>query len=353
MQSQGSGPPDNGLQLSQSYWEKVVAPILDENFPGLPRAAARIGTGSEVLGLDDHMSRDHDWGLRLQVFVPAEHERAVRSVLSTRLPTTHAGWPTRFVFTGQDEPVLGLEVLTVDGFAHDRLGFDPRRSPSVSDWLSVSGQAALEVTRGRVFKDSDGSLSELRAALAWYPDDVWRYVIASGWQRIDQELPLMGRAGDRGDDMGSRIIAARLVDAVVHLAFLLGRRWAPYSKWRGTAFEELRSAPALGPILRQVLVADDWHLRNEHLCGALEHLLAIQADSGLPVPEAASVPFWDRPYSQVHPRLVSGLVDSIRDPLVRALPVGLGSIEQCTDNVDLLVAADRRHAVARAFAQPS
>jgi hypothetical protein len=47
----------------------VVRPVLDEHRPPVPRAASRIGNGSDVLGLDDQMSCDHDWGLRLQIFV--------------------------------------------------------------------------------------------------------------------------------------------------------------------------------------------------------------------------------------------------------------------------------------------
>ena len=55
-----------GCELSRRFYDAVVAPLLLSHWPGLPHAAARIGAGSEVLGLDDEMSRDHDWGLRFQ-----------------------------------------------------------------------------------------------------------------------------------------------------------------------------------------------------------------------------------------------------------------------------------------------
>ena len=119
-------------------------------------------------------------------------------------------------------------MLSVDELVSTKLGFDPRVGAKPLDWLFLTGQAALEMTAGAVFEDSDDELTSLRQALAWYPDDVWRYVVACAWQRIDQELPLMGRAADRGDELGSRIIAARLVDITMHLAFVLCRRWAPY-----------------------------------------------------------------------------------------------------------------------------
>ena len=66
----------------------------------------------------------------------------------------------------------------------------------------------LEVTAGPLFADETGEISAARRALEWYPDDVWRYVLAADWIRLEQELPLMSRAGDVGDERGSRIIAA-------------------------------------------------------------------------------------------------------------------------------------------------
>ncbi|WP_291526068.1 hypothetical protein [Branchiibius sp. NY16-3462-2] len=43
--------------------------------------------------------------------------------------------------------------------------------------------------------------------------------------------------------------------------------------------------------------------------------------------------------------MVPGLIDSVGDPSVHRLPPGLGSIEQRTDNVDLLVNAEARRYV--------
>jgi len=62
-------PPDvgvvKGCELTRRYYNDVVSPLLHSRWPGLPHAAARIGAGSEVLGLDDEISRYHDWGLLL------------------------------------------------------------------------------------------------------------------------------------------------------------------------------------------------------------------------------------------------------------------------------------------------
>jgi hypothetical protein len=234
-----------GLPLARAYFREVVAPLLARWCPDVQYAAARIGTGSEVLGLDDAMSQDHDWGLRLQLFVDDKDIVGVMRALDEHLPDAFAGQPTGFVFSGESSKRHGVEVTTVKRLARDRLGFDPTREIHPSDWLSVSGQAALELVSGAVFADRPRALTRLRQALSWYPDDLWRYVVATDWRRLDHELPLMGRAADRGDELGSRTIAARLVEVAMHLAFSLSRTWAPYSKWRGALFARLPIGQAI------------------------------------------------------------------------------------------------------------
>ena len=61
---------DSGVDIARTYYFEVVRPLLALRFPGMPHAAGRLGGGSDVLGLDDETSRDHDWGLRLNLFVP-------------------------------------------------------------------------------------------------------------------------------------------------------------------------------------------------------------------------------------------------------------------------------------------
>ena len=64
-----------GIKLNQLFYNEAVEPILASAFPGLRYSAALIGYGSDVLGFDSARSTDHEWGLRLVIFL-AENERA-------------------------------------------------------------------------------------------------------------------------------------------------------------------------------------------------------------------------------------------------------------------------------------
>jgi len=349
MRKDGTVPHEpTGIEISRDYYRDVVGPLLTSTFPGLPHSAGRFGSGSDVLGLDDATSRDHDWGLRLSLFVPAETVEAVDARLERALPESFNGLATRFAFTGQAERRHHVDVGTLQDFLYDRLGFDPRAGMTAPDWLSLTGQAVLEVTAGPVFADVTGEVATVRRLLQWYPDDVWRLVVACDWSRLEQELPLMSRAAAAGDDLGSRVILGRLVNIAMHLAFLLERSWPPYAKWFGTLFERLACADDVGDPLTAAVLATDWRRRQDELSRALQNLLAMQNDLGLTDVREATIPFWDRPFVHPDPRIVEQLLEGIADPSIRALPVGLGGVEQRTDNVALLMDPAARRALVGA-----
>ena len=58
-----------GTSISLEFIESVLLPVLKESCPDdFERlAVAVVGTGSDVLGLDDEISRDHHWGPRANV----------------------------------------------------------------------------------------------------------------------------------------------------------------------------------------------------------------------------------------------------------------------------------------------
>ena len=252
-----TGPALSGRELARLFHADVVAPLLARAMPGLRYAAGRLGSGSDVLGLDDEMSRDHDWGCRLTLLVDEPDRGAVPQIsglLERDLPESYRGWPVRFPVTWDTSVSHKVEVATVAGFAASRLGTDPAAGLSVPDWLMLSGQSVLEVTAGPVFTDQTRELALVRAMLAWYPADVERYVLACGWEKIAQQLPMAGRIACRGDELGSRLLSARLSGDLMWLAFALSHRWPPYAKWRGTIFRALPVAAGLAaPLTAAVL----------------------------------------------------------------------------------------------------
>lgn len=222
-----------GADLARAFHEDLVAPLLMRALPRLRYAAGRLGSGSDVLGL----------------------------------PPAYRGLPVRFPTTWDRAEARRVEAATVGDFAASRLGLDPLHGLSAVDWLTLTGQAVLEVTAGPVFADETSELSRIRQVLRWYPPDVDRYVLAAGWSVVSEQMPLHGRTAERGDDLGSRVAAAAAVTSLMRLAFLLHRRWPPYAKWFGSLLTTLPTEDELTATLTTATTATRWQER-EHAIGA-------------------------------------------------------------------------------------
>lgn len=335
----GSPPFLPGLELSHALYQEGVAPLLN----GVPHAAARVGAGSEVLGLDTERSTDHDWGPRLQLFLPEGHER-IHELLEQGLPRRVRGWPARYALDPDDPGVHQLtdspegrhlvDVVEPGAWFVEWLGFDPRAGVTTADWLATPTQRLAGAVGGAVFHDDSDELSSARRSLAWYPPDVWRYVLACQWLRIAQEEPFVGRCAETGDDLGERVLAARLVRDLMRLCLLLARRYPPYSKWLGTAFSSLPEAAEVGPVLRRALSSAD---PQYDLAEAYRLVAICQNRTGLaeelsPEPR----PFHSRPYPVLNAqRYTEALLARIEDPeLVGRPPVG--SVDQYVDSTNAL-----------------
>ena len=69
------------------------------------------------------------------------------------------------------------------------------------------------------FEDGPGDLTQVRRNLRWYPPEVWIYLLGCQWRRLAQEEPFVGRCGQVDDDLGSAIVAARLILIYVSASF--------------------------------------------------------------------------------------------------------------------------------------
>jgi hypothetical protein len=341
-----------GLELSKIFYHEAVRPILAEVFPQLAYSVARLDYGSDVLGFDTPQSRDHGWGPKLTLFLSPEDHQAfkdlVSEVLSNRLPVQIRGYPTNFdqPFSGeggmqpiQQGPVRHwVSVETIPFFFCNYLGIDPTGTLGEVDWLILPQQHLRTIASGAVFFDGLGQLSEVRERLLWYPHDVWLYLLANQWRRIDQEEPFMARCGDVEDELGSRIVATRQVIEVMRLCFLMERQYVPYNKWFGTAFACLECASELTSIFHRVFDSRTWREREAHLSEAYLIIMKMHNALGVtPTIEAEISYFFNRPYQVPQSaRFVDALHAAIQSESVRRLPRDVGAVGQFVDSTDIL-----------------
>jgi hypothetical protein len=340
-----------GLVLSEMFYAEAVRPILARHFPGLAYSAALIGPGSEVLGFDTPQSSDHDWGPRLMLFLGeadlVAYRQPIDQALRRELPHEIHGYPVDLAKahhgeTGReptgDTADHSVEFNTVRSLFREAYNLDPEAELRAADWLALPEQFLRCATAGRVFHDGLGQLEPLRAKLRYYPHAVWLYLLSNQWQRIGQEEAFMGRCGQVGDELGSRLVAARLVRDLVRLCFLMERKYAPYIKWFGSAFQQLACAGTLTPLFTQALSADSWPAREKPLNAAYEYAASMHNALAItePLPTEVSQ-FHTRPFRVIHAeRFASAIRGAIRSAEVLALPAYLGSVDQFVDSTDVL-----------------
>ena len=142
-----------GLELCRRYYAEFGAPMLAAQFPEvLPHVAVGLlGPGSECLGFDDELSRDHDFEPGFCIILPGEDiiDRRTEFALSrayAKLPREFLGFarsPLSPVGGNRHGPIRREELLL-------RTTGTPDGALSLRDWLQLPEQSLLELTGGEL-----------------------------------------------------------------------------------------------------------------------------------------------------------------------------------------------------------
>ncbi len=346
----------SGLVLNKSFYQEIIRDLLVNHFPQINYSAGLIGYGSDVLGYDTSVSVDHEWGPRMLLFLSKrdyqEHADEIDQMFRNNLPSSFQGYSTNFSAksggvqrqesTDSKEINHKIWIQTTESFLKYSLAVESLNELEPKDWLTFPEQRLLEITSGEVFFDGLNELHKIRQLLAYYPKDVWLSMMGAMWSAISQEEAFVGRCGDVGDEIGSRLAAARQVQRLMRLCFLIERKYAPYTKWFGTAFKRLDCAPALNPILQNVLDAHDWRTRESALLKAYRFVAAMH--NNLRITETLSTDssdYYGRPYQVIFTdRIAAAIHKEISNAQIKSLPPNLGSINEIVNSIDVLCRAE-------------
>ncbi|MHA2105974.1 MAG: DUF4037 domain-containing protein [Candidatus Hodarchaeales archaeon] len=341
-----------GLELAEKFYHEIVEPLLKENYPNLSYACGLLGTGSEVLGFDDEISTDHHWGPRLQFLLNDDDyynlDLELHDFFAENLPPEFMGYSTHWSPPDPEDSGTQLlqtheggkinhriEILSIDYYLRTSLSISTLNLEFV-DWLIIPEQKLLEFTSGKLFRDDLGELTKYREKLKFYPDDVLRFKLIGCWDYINQEAPFIGRTGGKGDDLGSRIITTRMVKMLIKIAYLLEKKYPPYSKWLTHGFDLLPNIEQLKILLERALTTSNWREREDCLCEAI--LILIEKQNKLSLTKPLSLKpeqFHGRDIKIIEIEIVvkalSGEIDLDSNSLSQ-----IGGIDQFIDNTLIL-----------------
>ena len=230
------------VEISRGFFSDLVLPILQEDFPDEVQVSACgfFGYGSECLGMDDDYSRDHHFGVRVNMLLPREtfatKAEAIKKRLSEKLPESYEGLSLR---QGLVEGA-GVAPESLPDFLQRTIGIihPPQTS---AQWLSIPEEDIIHIINGEVWHDPSGDFTEIRNVFeAYYPDDVWKRRIAH-WCRYFSGMGLypIKRAILRENWAYATTALGRATKWALELTFLLNRTYSPYDKWLYPFFKEL------------------------------------------------------------------------------------------------------------------
>ncbi len=237
-----------GLEISREFYMQYGKPMLEENFPEVVRriAVGLVGEGSECLGFDDAVSRDHDFEPGFCLWITREDERE----FGFRLERAYAKLPREFMGLRRSvlSPVGGNRhgVITIEDFYTRFLGA-PTAPDTIERWLNTPAFSLLAASNGAVFDDQLRVFSAVREVLqAGYPEDIRRKKLAA-------HTVLMAQAGQynysrclaRGEQGAAQLAAFEFVKHAISAIYLLNNAYEPFYKW---AYRGLSQLPLLGHI---------------------------------------------------------------------------------------------------------
>jgi Domain of unknown function (DUF4037) len=241
-----------GLEIARDFFCSWGRPFLAAQFPNLAdKIAAGRFSGSDVLGGDDEISRDHDWGPQFDVFLRADDYAAFGEPLSRAMNEAAPNPWKGYRLAGAGDQCVRVESIP----AWFQKRFKLARLPvAAADWPSASLESPLYFLRhGEIWMDGTGELDKWRSALHEYPAEILRTRLAEECFRVwhHGEYNFVQRMARRRDPIAIAVCLGEFVTGVMRIVLLMTRDFTPYWKWLAYEF---RKRPEAG---RYVALLDE------------------------------------------------------------------------------------------------
>ena len=262
----------NVREKNRRFYEMYVAELIHERFSEYEdRIAVGIaGEGSDCLGYDDAISRDHDFGTGVCLWLTDEDMARFGQALSEAYNEL-VDSAERSYLTKRLRERRG--VMTIHDFYSNILRIDCDTEGcrlTEDEWYRLDHSCLKTATNGEIFRDDLGTFTAFRKYLLnYYPDRVWRLRIAEQLHEYASSFQVnYARCMTRGDTVAAELCRAKGIQAAMELFFLLRREYPPYYKWTYRALSDLDEEGIFSGKIRETA---EEHIRPEAWEGTRYH----------------------------------------------------------------------------------
>lgn len=245
-----------GLEAARRLYDEMGADIIRESFPEYEGriAVGLAGSGSQCLGFDDEISRDHDFEPGFCLWLTDADDARIGIELARKMRDLFGSRVSQSSALG----TAGIGVMRISDFYRRFTGL-PGAPETWQDWLYLPSYALAQAVSGEVFRDDLGEFSRIRHDIVCgMPEDVRRKKLAA-------RLALMAQSGQynyarclvHGEDGAAMLAVSEFVKNTAEAVFLLNRRHAPYYKWLLRGMRGLEKLGELADALEFLLTGDN------------------------------------------------------------------------------------------------
>jgi hypothetical protein len=240
------------------YFEQVILPLIAERHREIASELSIQVLGSCGLGIADEFS-DLDSVIWLDDPLWQAHGGSLQLALEL-LPQKCA--PTD-LHPGHYHPEVCVWPLSWLGKRRLFLEEDAERP-----WEEVTFEQFFGLQRNLVLRDPHGIFRRLREATApdQFPERLWRKRLIQELKKLGEDLVELRQTVTRTRILEANIVLGRVLEDLLHLGFIINRRYYPWTTHLRWAFETLpEPAPAILKQLDVVASSPNW---NERLAAA-------------------------------------------------------------------------------------
>ncbi len=282
----GAGDMQCGLALCRQYYDTYVKKMIEEQFTDYADkiAVGLVGEGSDCFGYDDALSRDHDWGPDVCLWVSDETYEQIGEALQRayeQLPDTFLGYKRTHSARGMGR----RGVMTISSFYRRIL---QAAEWEELDWQQVSDASLAAAVNGVVFRDEEGIFSKLREQLKQgYPEHIRYLKLAESAARFSQAGQYnYFRMLKRGDSFTAGLLLADGLKEAMKLQHYIQGTYPPHEKWLYRSLQETEQGRALCSLLVRVenlsrrMPVEDWAKSMQEAIERLASFLATELYEG-------------------------------------------------------------------------
>ena len=219
------------IESNRRFYEEYVAGLIHTRFGEYEsRIAVGIaGEGSDCFGYDDLISRDHDFGTGVCLWVTNQDMKDFGYSLSIAYNELVDSAERKY-YTERLRERRG--VMTIHDFYSNILQIDcdtDNCRMSEDQWYLLDHSCLKTAVNGAVFRDDLGQFTAFRELLlGYYPDKVWKRRIAEQLHEYSATLQVnYARCMAREDTVATEICRIQGLRSAMELYFLLKRTYPP------------------------------------------------------------------------------------------------------------------------------